>query len=96
MRGLLSPPSEFDPTAAWELDPRVAIRPEPFGALAYHYGNRRLTFLRAPELVDLVRDLGRYESVDAALASSPIAASRWPTFRTALASLAGSEMIRAR
>ena len=28
-----------------ELDPQVALRPEPFGALAYHYGNRRLVFL---------------------------------------------------
>ncbi|MFM7094839.1 MAG: mycofactocin biosynthesis chaperone MftB, partial [Actinomycetota bacterium] len=23
------------------LSPQVALRPEPFGALAYHYGNRR-------------------------------------------------------
>ncbi|MGZ4705982.1 MAG: mycofactocin biosynthesis chaperone MftB, partial [Acidimicrobiales bacterium] len=33
----------FDPTKPYRLDPRVALRPEPFGALAYHYGNRRLT-----------------------------------------------------
>ncbi|MHB8466540.1 MAG: mycofactocin biosynthesis chaperone MftB [Acidimicrobiales bacterium] len=96
MRGLLSARPEFDAAAAWELDPRVAIRPEPFGALAYHYGNRRLTFLRAPELVTLVKDLGRHESVDAALESSTISTSRWPAFRDALANLAGSEVIRAR
>jgi putative mycofactocin binding protein MftB len=29
----------------YRLSPRVAPHPEPFGALAYHYGNRRLTFL---------------------------------------------------
>src|ERR1700694_5873040 len=28
----------FDAGAAYALDPAVAIRPEPFGALAYHYG----------------------------------------------------------
>jgi len=86
----------FDPAWPWELDPRVAIRPEPFGALAYHYGNRRLTFLKAPELVSLVQSLGSFDSVDEALASSGIAATRWPSFRSALASLAESEMLRAR
>jgi putative mycofactocin binding protein MftB len=44
-------------TQAWSLSPSVALRPEPFGALAYHFGNRRLTFLKRPELVAVVRDL---------------------------------------
>ncbi len=34
--------------APLELHPQVALRPEPFGALAYHYGNRRLIFLKHP------------------------------------------------
>ena len=98
MRRLLSPlvATELDPSAPFELDPQVALRPEPFGALAYHYGNRRLTFLRAPELVELVRTLGEHPSVDAALAASTISAPRWPSFRKALASLHESEVIRAR
>ena len=50
----------------------VALRPEPFGALAYHYGNRRLTFLRSPDLVTVVRSLGDHASIDAALAASRI------------------------
>lgn len=91
MRGVLT-----DPTRPYELHPQVAIRPEPFGALAYHYGNRRLTFLKAPELVELVRRLGEHESVDAALAASPVPPARWPSFRKALASLEESEIIRAR
>lgn len=86
----------FDPGRPYRLDERVAIRPEPFGALAYHHGNRRLSFLRAPELVTLLRDLEHHRSVDAALAASAIDAARWPAFRTALAGLAGSEVIRAR
>ncbi|GAC1535451.1 MAG: mycofactocin biosynthesis chaperone MftB [Acidimicrobiales bacterium] len=86
----------FDAGRPYHLDPQVAIRPEPFGALAYHYGNRRLTFVRATELVSLLRELGSYDSVDDALAASSIAPGRWPAFREALASLARSEVIRAR
>ena len=47
----------FDPDRPYRLHERVALRPEPFGALAYHYGNRRLNFLRAHELVTLVEAL---------------------------------------
>ena len=91
MRGLL-----IDTAAPYELHPQVALRPEPFGALAYHYGNRRLTFVRANELVDVLRALGAHASVDDALAASHVAPSRWPAFREALASLEQSEVIRAR
>jgi putative mycofactocin binding protein MftB len=80
----------------WELHPQVALRPEPFGALAYHYGNRRLTFLRSPELVELVRTLGEQASLDDALAASGIAPARWPAYRTAVESLAASELLRER
>ena len=72
----------------------MALRPEPFGALAYHYGNRRLTFLRSPELVSLVRDLGEHPSLEDALAASGIDAKRWPTYRKALASLAEGDLLR--
>jgi mycofactocin biosynthesis protein MftB len=84
------------PVDALELHPDVALRPEPFGALAYHYGTRRLTFLRSPDLVALVEDLGRHASVDDALAASPIEERRWPSFRKAVASLADSGFLRAR
>ena len=36
----------FDLDRAWGLDDRVAVRPEPFGALLYHFGTRRLSFLK--------------------------------------------------
>lgn len=84
----------FDSSCAYRLDDRVALRPEPFGALAYHYGSRRLTFLRSKLLADLVADLGGYESVDAALAAR-VPSGRGDTYRRALASLAASEFIRA-
>jgi putative mycofactocin binding protein MftB len=78
-------------TGAWELDPQVALRPEPFGALAYHYGNRRLTFLRSPDL-----SLGTHVSVEDALAACAIDSTRWGSFERALESLAESEVIRPR
>ncbi len=82
--------------SALELDPRVALRPEPFGALAYHYGTRRLTFLRSPDLVALVEDLRLHASVDDALAASQIDERRWPSFRMAIESLAESGFVRDR
>ena len=48
----------------WRLHPRVALRPEPFGALAYHYGNRRLNFLRSHDLVEVVNTLADYDNAD--------------------------------
>ncbi|MGZ4682980.1 MAG: mycofactocin radical SAM maturase, partial [Acidimicrobiales bacterium] len=77
----------FDPTKPYRLDPRVALRPEPFGALAYHYGNRRLTLLRAPELVALVSDIDRYPSARAAYDGTGIDGRRWGSFAKALTSL---------
>jgi putative mycofactocin binding protein MftB len=76
------------------LDPQVALRPEPFGALAYHYGNRRLTFLKHPDVVRVVRALGEHESVAETLAACGIAESRWPSFVVALESLEHSHLLR--
>ncbi len=83
----------FDSAVAYRLHERVALRPEPFGALAYHYGNRRLNFLRAPELVKLVKSLDRHESVRAAFDAAEIDPCRWPSFEKALASLAASDFL---
>ena len=81
---------------AYALDPQVALRPEPFGALAYHYGNRRLVFVRKPELVTLLQSLAVHDSLEAALVATGIEERRWPTFLKALQGLASSEIIRVR
>jgi mycofactocin biosynthesis protein MftB len=86
----------FDPARPYELHPDVALRPEPFGALAYHYGNRRLTFLRSPELVRLVGELGSHSSVTESMTSIGVAPERQPTLVRALASLASSDVVRPR
>jgi len=79
-----------------ELHPRVAVRPEPFGALAYHYGTRRLVFLRHPDVVHVVESLGDHESLEATLRACDVAESRWPSFVSAIASLHAAEVIRER
>ena len=79
--------------AALDLHPQVALRPEPFGALAYHYGNRRLVFLKHPDMVVVARALGRHASFADALRACEIDEARWPSFATAFASLQDSQVI---
>ena len=81
---------------AYRLDPQVALRPEPFGALAYHYGNRRLVFLRSPDMVRVVEALADQPTVADTLKSADIDPKRWPSFVSALSDLESSEVIRAR
>jgi mycofactocin biosynthesis protein MftB len=84
----------FDPTRRWRLHPQVALRDETFGALAYHYGNRRLIFLRSRTLVALVQSLQGFDSADEALDSGVEHRDR-PAYERALARLAASEIIDA-
>ncbi len=83
----------FDPDLAYRVDPLVALRREPFGALAYHYGNRRLTLMRVPELVELVDSLDRHRSARAAFDASGIEPRRRGSFEKALAGLERSAFI---
>ena len=85
----------FDAARPWRLHPQVALRDESFGALAYHYGNRRLIFLRSRTLVELVTSLARFESAGAALDATIEPAQRG-SYARALARLAASEVIDAR
>ncbi len=80
----------------WALSPAVALRPEPFGALAYHFGNRRLTFLKTPTLVAVVEGLGGQPDVRSALVSAGVPETEHPAYVDALAGLARADMIRRR
>jgi putative mycofactocin binding protein MftB len=75
----------------YRLNPDVALRPEPFGALAYHFGTRRLSFMKEPDLVELVCGLGAYRCVSDALAVVPD--RRRDVYLRALAALAAADMI---
>lgn len=83
----------FDPEAAWDLHPSVSVRPEPFGALLYHFGTRRLTFLKDRRLLDVVRALGDHPSAEAACAASGIDEGERLRFAAALARLAETDML---
>jgi putative mycofactocin binding protein MftB len=90
-----APAGEFDPDRAWRVHPQVALRDESFGALAYHYGTRRLLFLKSRTLVDLVSALDRFESATAAI-ESLVPENERAQYTRALARLAKSEVIDAR
>ncbi len=80
---------------AWQLNPQVALRDESFGALAYHYGNRRLVFLKSRLLVELVSSLHDYPNATEAIAAV-VPAGQHDSYRRALARLAASEVIGVR
>jgi mycofactocin biosynthesis protein MftB len=89
------PAAAFATDRAWRLNPQVALRDESFGALAYHYGNRRLVFLKSRTLVTLVSSLAEYPSADDALVALVPDGER-RAYERALARLAGAEVIDAR
>ena len=83
----------FDLDGAWRLDERVSVRPERFGALLYHFGTRRLSFLKSPVLLDVVRGLAEQPSARAACVQAGVSSAELPRYRAALAALAASRMI---
>ena len=83
----------FDLDTAWRLHPQVSVRPESFGALLYHFGTRRLSFLKSPALLAVVTALDAEPSARAACASAGISPAELPAYERALATLAASQMI---
>ena len=88
-----APAAAFDLDAAWQLHPQVSIRPERFGALLYHFGTRRLSFLKNPTLLAIVSALETERSARTACVASGVAAPDMPIYTRALATLAASTMI---
>lgn len=86
----------FDLDRAWRLDELVAVRPERFGALLYHFGTRRLSFLKSTRLLTVVRSLVEQPTVREACAQAGVPEAELPRYRAALAALAASRMIRQR
>jgi mycofactocin biosynthesis protein MftB len=81
---------------AWSLSPSVALRPEPFGALAYHFGNRKLVFLRRHELVAVVQALGDHPDARSALEAAGVPQAQHDAYAMALQGLAARDVIRTR
>ncbi len=55
--------------ARYRLADGVAIRPERFGGLVYHYDNRRLYFLHSHELAEFVGGLTAEQPLVTAMAA---------------------------
>ncbi|WP_298441374.1 mycofactocin biosynthesis chaperone MftB [Gordonia sp. (in: high G+C Gram-positive bacteria)] len=88
--------TSFDLSRPWRVNPSVAIRPEPFGALLYHFGTRKLSFLKNLVVVDLVQSLAEHRDAESALAAAGITDDQRPLYLQALTALAESGMITVR
>jgi putative mycofactocin binding protein MftB len=86
----------FTPELPYRCSPSVALRPEPFGALAYHFGTRRLCFLKSPELLAVVRSLAGHRDVRSALEAAGLPAGQHAAYLSALAGLAAGQVIEPR
>jgi mycofactocin biosynthesis protein MftB len=85
----------FDPDQPARLHPLVALRPESFGALAYHYGNRRLVFVKSTALVDVLKDLEGHPSLREAVAAH-VTPEEVDSYVAALRRLFDSEVVDGR
>jgi putative mycofactocin binding protein MftB len=77
----------------WRVSPGVSVRPEPFGALLYHFGTRRLSFLKDLTLLAVVRGLADAPSAHAACTAAGVSEPDLPRYARALATLAETDML---
>ncbi|GAA1867787.1 mycofactocin biosynthesis chaperone MftB [Pseudonocardia ailaonensis] len=87
---------DFDPGAPYRCSPQVSLRPEPFGALVYHFGTRKLSFLKTLPLVEVVKGLENHPDVHSAIEAAGVEEAQRPAYVAALAGLAASGTIEAR
>ncbi|MEB3982911.1 mycofactocin biosynthesis chaperone MftB [Mycobacterium sp. 663a-19] len=83
----------LDPDRGWRLHPQVAVRPEPFGALLYHFGTRKLSFLKNRTILEVVRSLGDHPDVASAFRAAGVDAAGQQPYLHALGVLAESNML---
>jgi putative mycofactocin binding protein MftB len=92
----VTPLGGFQPERPYRRSPNVAVRPEPFGALVYHFGTRKLSFLKTPELVEVVTGLDQHPCVHDAIAAAGVAQAQREAYLRALAGLAEAGTIEPR
>lgn len=83
----------FDPDKGWRLHHMVAVRPEPFGALLYHFGTRKLSFLKNTTIVEVVNSLAEHPDARSALRAAGIDDDRQAPYLHALGVLVQSNML---
>lgn len=77
----------------WRLHPQVSVRPEPFGALLYHFGTRRLSFLKDRTLLHILEGLPEAPSARAACLAAGADNATLARYEHALTVLARSDML---
>ncbi|MCW2590001.1 MAG: hypothetical protein JWQ86_2428 [Mycobacterium sp.] len=83
----------FDPDRGWRLHHQVSVRPEPFGALLYHFGTRKLSFLKNTTIVEVVNLLADYPDARTALRAAGIDDAEQAPYVHALSVLVQSKML---
>jgi putative mycofactocin binding protein MftB len=83
----------FDPDRGWRLHPQVAVRPESFGALLYHFGTRKLSFLKNTTIVEVVNSLADHPDGRSALRAAGVDDDRQAPYLHALGVLVTSKML---
>ena len=86
----------FDPAAPYRVSESVSLRPEPFGALVYDFVTRKLSFLKTPELVEVVTGLERHPDARSAVEAAGVPAAQHEAYLKALSGLLRSGTIVAR
>ena len=84
------------PEGTWRLSGSVSLRPERFGAMAYDFATRRLSFLRSRTLVAVVEALGETPTTTEALVLAGVPADQHARYLRALGELAASGMLTRR
>ena len=83
----------FELDGAWELDARVSVRPERFGALLYHFGTRKLSFLKNRTILEVVNSLRDHPDARSACRAAGIDDAQQAPYLHALGVLAQSKML---
>jgi putative mycofactocin binding protein MftB len=78
---------------AWVLAPQVSVRPERFGALLYHFGTRRLSFLKDRRLLTVVEGLEQAPTARAACRAAGVGDEAMAAYERALARLVETDML---
>ena len=86
-------PAPFDLDVGWRLHPQVAVRPERFGALLYHFGTRKLSFLKNRTIVEVINSLGDHPDVRSACRAAGVDDAQQGPYLHALGVLAESKLL---
>ena len=69
------------------------MRPEPFGALLYHFGTRKLSFLKNRTIVAVVNSLNQHPDARSACRAAGIDDAQQAPYLLALGVLVQSQML---